>query len=123
MAAGKYDMEIDQGSEYKLKIVLKNKNGSRKDLTGFTGKSQIRKKPSATTVNGEFVIIFIEPRINGEIELVLPASVSSAIKVGDTINDDKSQYVYDLEIYAPTTNVPLRVIDGLVRFSPEVTKQ
>lgn len=123
MSAGKYDIVADQGSEYKLKLVIKNSNGSRKNFTGFTGKAQIRKKPSASRVDGEFEIVFSEPRTSGEIVMVLPAGVSSAIKVGDSVEDDKSQYVYDLEVYEPVTNKPLRIIDGTIRFSPEVTKQ
>ncbi len=123
MAAGKYDMVADQGSEYKIKLIIKNKDGSRKDLTGYTGKAQIRKKASSTVVSGEFEVKFSTPRSSGELELVLNANVSSAIKVGDTVEDDKSSYVYDLEIYAPTTNIPLRVIDGSIKFSPEVTRQ
>lgn len=122
MAAGKYNITADQGSEYKIKLILKNKDGSRKNLTDYTGRAQIRKKPSATAVSGEFSIIFIEPRTDGELELVLPATVSSAIKVGDSVTDDKSLYVYDLELYEPVTNKPLRVLDGELRLSPEVTR-
>jgi hypothetical protein len=122
MAAGKYDIRADQGSEYKLKLVLKNKDGSRKDLTDFTGKAQIRRRATASTVDGEFSVSFIVPRDQGEIELVLPASISSAMKVGDTQDDKNSLYVYDLELYEPVTLKPIRVIDGTLKLSPEVTR-
>jgi len=122
MAAGKYNIIADQGSEYKLKLVLKNKDGSRKNLENFTGKAQIRRRATAATVDGEFSISFIVPRNQGEIELVLPADVSSAMKVGDTQDDKNSLYVYDLELYAPVTLKPIRVIDGTLKLSPEVTR-
>ena len=114
-------MIVEQGSEYGITVVIKNKDGSRKDLTGYTGRAQIRRKASSPTVEGEFTVEFVDPRTSGEVRLSLPASVTSPIKVGDTVQATNSQFVYDFEVYDASSK-PLRVLNGKLSMSPEVTR-
>jgi len=122
MAAGKFDILADQGSEYRILITLKDKDGNRKDLTDYTGRAQIRRRPTSTKVDGEFIVEFITPRTSGSIILILDHTVSSVMKVGDTQEHRNSLYVYSLELYAPVTLKPIRILDGTLKLSPEVTR-
>lgn len=122
MAAGAYNITIEQGSEYGLTVVIKNQDGSRKDLTDYTGRAQIRRKATAPTIDAEFVVLFTEPRTLGEVKLNMPGAVSSTMKVGDSIESPASQFVYDFEIY-DTELKPYRILGGALSVSPEVTRQ
>ena len=42
MAAGKYNFTIEQGTTVKLELAYKDSSGSAIDLTGYSGRMQIR---------------------------------------------------------------------------------
>jgi len=47
MAAGKYNLLIEQGATYQVEIQYKDSNGVAVDLTGYSGKLQIRPFPGS----------------------------------------------------------------------------
>lgn len=103
------NLVIDQGTTFTTTINLTNDDGSEKDLTDYTVSSQIRKSYYTSTYTA-----FSTSKVDlaGEITLSLTATQTSALKAG--------RYVYDLEITSSEETV--RVIEGIVTVTPEVTR-
>ena len=100
---------IDQGTTFTLSVILTNDDNTPKDLTNYTIASQIRKSYYTNTFTA-----FTTSKVNltGEITISLSAAETSALKAG--------RYVYDIEIEDPSETV--RVIEGIVTVTPEVTR-
>jgi len=100
---------IDQGTTFTLSVTLTNDDGTPKDLTAYTVASQIRKSYYTNTFTA-----FTTSKVNltGEISISLTAAQTTALKAG--------RYVYDIEIEDPSETV--RVIEGIVTVTPEVTR-
>lgn len=100
---------IDQGTTFSTNLVLTNDDGTNKDLSDYTVSSQIRKSYYTNTYTN-FTTAKVD--LEGEITLSLTATQTSALKAG--------RYVYDVEISSAAETV--RVIEGIVTVTPEVTK-
>jgi hypothetical protein len=106
-------LDIDQGSDYSLELVLENANGTPMNLSDFTVYSQFRKSYNSTTAYN-FVTSIPQPT-QGKIKLQLSGVVSSQIKPG--------RYIYDVEIISSSpVNNKTRVVEGIVTINPEITK-
>lgn len=104
------NLAIDQGTTYSVTVSVTDDTGSARDLTGYTGRAQL-KRSYYTNTNTAFTITINNPT-GGEIVLSLTADQTTALKAG--------RYVYDLEIANST--IVERVIEGIVTIYPEVTK-
>jgi len=102
---------LDQGSDFSVTINYNNDDGSPKDLTGYTARSQMRR--SYYSIANTSFTANISDAQNGEITISLLSNVSANVKAG--------RYVYDLEVVS-NTNVVTRVIEGIVTVMPEVTR-
>jgi len=111
--AGIINLYVDQGSDFHTELVLQNDDGSIIDLTGFTIHSQFRKS-FQSSLYYEFDCSIVGAPVLGEITLVLSGSVSTDIPPG--------RYLYDVEILDALNNVQVRVIEGLVILTPEITR-
>lgn len=116
MAAGRYNIKIEQGATFRFEIVYRDSNSAIVNLTGFTARMQIRPIPSSTTIlvnastaNGKIVITPSQ----GRIVVTLSATETAAL--------DFTTARYDLEIEA-TDGTVTRLIEGVVTLSPEVTR-
>ena len=100
---------IDQGTTFSLDVNLTNDDTSAKDLTNYTVTSQLRKSYEATTATD-----FTTAKVNntGKITISLTAAQTAALKAG--------RYVYDIEI--ASSSETLRVLEGLVTVTPNVTR-
>ena len=100
---------IDQGTTFSLSLNLSNDDGSEKDLTEYTVSSQMRRSFYTNTYTA-----FTTDKVNltGEVIISLTAEQTSALKAG--------RYVYDIEISSPEETV--RVLEGIVTITPEVTR-
>jgi len=85
-----YNLNIHQGETWTMTLTVKDENETAKNLTGYTGKMQIRDKPGGTvfeelatspgsgmTINGTF----------GEVELALSAAETAALKFRKAVYD------------------------------------
>lgn len=106
------NLSIDQGTTYSVTIGVTDTTGSARDLTGYTGRAQLRRS-YYTNSNVAFTVAINNP-LDGEIELSLTANQTSALKAG--------RYVYDLELVANATSTVERVVEGIVTIYPEVTR-
>lgn len=121
MSAGVYDFTIEQGVPYTFQIHYQNPDKSPKNLTGWTGKGQIKTSISDCEPLGEFLIEFTEPEI-GKLKLTVPTSVTDKVKIKGTRYTDYSLLVYDVKIWLPSNpNEIVRLLNGVIKVSPAVT--
>ena len=110
MPAGKYDLVIDQGSDYSTTLTL-TKDGSAINLTNYTGRSHIR----ATRESSNYVAfnMTFPDRVAGQVTMTLPSATSSSMAAGS--------YVYSLEIESAAGAVT-RLIEGSLTLTREITR-
>lgn len=115
MAAGLYRVWCEQGATFNLFFTWKDSAGTPINLTGMTGRMQVR--PSKTSND----LIFSFTTSNGRMSLGgVAGTVTVTATAADTETLDPAQYVYDLEI----VNGPVvyRVIEGSFTVDGEVTR-
>jgi hypothetical protein len=103
------NITIDQGTTFSLTITLTNDDGTAKVLTDYTVSAQLRKSYYTNTYT-DFTTAKVDG--TGEITISLTAAQTSDIKSG--------RYVYDIEIASSVET--LRILEGIVTVTPEVTK-
>ena len=108
--ATKQNLYIDLGTTYLQSFYLKNTDNTPLDLSGFTGRSQIRKEYTSNTYNSFDVSVGGN---TGIVTISLAANTSSNIESG--------RYLYDIELESNTGTVT-RILEGFVTFTPEVTR-
>lgn len=90
MVADTFDIEHDQGSTFQWDITVYDTDGtSLLDLSGYTVRSQIRKKFSDTNPSETFTITYPDA-VNGVVRLSLSATETAALARG--------RYYYDVEL-------------------------
>ena len=106
------NLAIDQGTTYTATVGVTDTTGSARNLTGYTGRAQLRRS-YYTNSNTAFTVSINNPT-EGEITLSLTSTQTSALKAG--------RYVYDLELVNSNTTAVERVVEGIVTVYPEATK-
>lgn len=110
MAAGKYNIRIDQGSDFSIQLTVKE-SGSAKNLTGYSVRAQLRSSITSSSIAATFTCT-ITNAANGVITMGLPASTTTGLSAGS--------YVYDLEVV--TGSAVQRLIEGTATLRAEVTR-
>lgn len=108
--ATKANIVVDQGTTFTTSIYLTDDDGVAIDLSGYTGRSQIRKH--YTSSNSVSFAVSLTNAL-GIVTLDLTSTQTSALAAG--------RYVYDVEIVS-SSNVVARIIEGIVTVTPEVTR-
>ena len=125
MAAGKYNIVIEQGATYDVTVEYKDSNNNPIDLTGYSGRMQIRPTIGSTTtylclsssLNPDGTGLNFSgsngatPPTSGSIRIYISAVTSSLLTF--------DQGVYDLEI--ASGSYVSRILQGNVKLSKEVT--
>lgn len=112
MAAGVYNLVIEQGATFTLPIKV------TMDLTGYSARMQIRSEVGSPTAHLTLTsapaggIVISAGATESTIELTIPATTSSAFTF--------TKGVYDLEITS-SGGVVTRLLKGTVVVDPEVT--
>jgi hypothetical protein len=100
---------IEQGSTFSVLVELFDDLDEPLDVTNMTASGKMRKQyTSSTSVN------FDTQLSNGELILELDYIQTANIEAG--------RYVYDVEITDTQSNTVVRLIEGIVTVTPEVTK-
>jgi hypothetical protein len=126
MAAGKYNIVIEQGATYQVEIQYKDSNNLPIDLSGYNGRMQIRPSIDSTTV-----YVALSSSLNadgsglnfsGSNGTTSPTSGSIGIFISATSSSllTFASGVYDLEIQ--TGSLVTRLLQGNVQLSKEVTR-
>ena len=115
MAAGSYDITIEQGATFSLPISYKDSAGDVVDLSSsYTSRMMIKESAGGTT---------IKSLTNGS-GMTLAASGNNIvidITATDTAAMDFDTAVYDLEIVSGSSGAVTRVLEGKVKLSREIT--
>lgn len=119
--SARYDIYVNQGATYSLSIVLKFANGNYVNLTGFSARGQIRKLHRSDAITATFTCTIPVP-LEGSVLIYLSDSDTANIPTGETLDDPRSRYVYDVEIENTITGEVRRILEGYCFVSPEVTR-
>jgi outer membrane protein assembly factor BamB len=104
-----YNLHIEAGATFTRDIVYTNEDGSDFNLTGYTGKLQVRPTVTSSTLSLEVI-----PTINVTTSTIswtfTPAQTSALV----------NGYAYALEITNGT--IVIRLIEGTLVVSPELVR-
>jgi hypothetical protein len=106
----KSNIIIDQGTDYELTVNVADAENGIINLTGFTGKAQIRKYYTSSNKYNFNVSISAN---TGEVTLAMTAANTANIAAG--------RYVYDC-VLTSNTNIVTRIVEGIATINPRVTK-
>lgn len=124
MAAGNYDLHIEQGANFELEVFIRDSNGSGQDLTGHTFRGKIKRKfeDVASVVDFTFSVLDqSQESTRGRLRINLTALQTSGISLGAKgITRADVQMIYDIES-VNGTGVVKRWLQGSAFISPEVT--
>ena len=126
MAAGRYNFTVEQGATFELSIQYKDSLGVPVDLTGYSGRMQLRPSVDSSDIYIRLSsslepdrtgIRFTgqsgsEPLASGSIYIYISAVSSSLLTFDDA--------VYDLEL--ASGSFVTRLLQGGVHLSKEVTR-
>ena len=111
MAVYVNNITVDTGTNFYREFYLDNIDGTPLDLTGYTGKSEVRKHPESVGAATTFSVSFVD-RTNGLIRLSLSKKETTAIKPG--------RYVYDVML-TDSSNKKSIVVEGMFNARLDVT--
>lgn len=114
MAAGNYDITIDEGSDFELTMVVKDGNDPRQ-LQGWSARGHLRQSKDTAQY---WAFTFNTLGNDGTIVMSLPHNVTA--DNGNTLLT-AGNYFYDVEIYQGTTAVE-RILQGKAVVTREVTR-
>lgn len=112
MAAGKYNILIQQGADYIQQLTIKQPDGTAVNLTGCTFRGQVRLDFDDVAPVASFVCSAVD-LVNGKFKIALSNTVTAALSFNTA--------VYDVEIVYPSGVVD-RIIQGKAVLSKEATK-
>ena len=115
MAAGIYDITIEQGATFQMNLTWKDSTGSPVNITGYSARMQVRENyesestlVSLTSSGGDIVL----GGALGTIAITITASATQSLQLEEA--------VYDLELVSGATVT--RLIQGRAIISREVTR-
>lgn len=115
MAAGLYDITIEQGATFQMSLTWKDSTGAAVNITGYTARMQVRENYEAestlvslTSSGGDIVL----GGALGTIVITIGASVTQLLQLDEA--------VYDLELVNGATVT--RLLQGKATVSREVTR-
>lgn len=113
------DLTIDQGADVAVEILLLEKDGSIKDLTGFSASAKMKRSYNADSDNTQAFTTIISTTTpeDGKLVLELSNTQTDALKAG--------RWVYDVEISyldSDGDRVIERVLEGNIQVTPSVTR-
>lgn len=111
MSAGKYNIIIEQGSDFSLQLTVQE-SGAAKNLTGYNVRGQVRSTVDATNIAATFTGSISNPASSGVLTVSLPFSTTQSLATG--------LYNYDIEIF--TSGSVQKLIGGVATVRGEVTR-
>lgn len=109
------DLTIDQGADVLIEVQVVNRDGSKKNLTGFSVEGALKQYYGADSSDAiSFTSSIVTPASNGVIHLELSAAQTLAM-------DHIKRYVYDVNL--GDSDSTKKILHGLVSLTPSVTDQ
>jgi hypothetical protein len=126
MAAGRLDLCVEQGADFACNFTLTDSTGNTLDLTGSTFTGQIRSNYSSPTIIASFQFAIgdqTQTATKGFVAMTLTNEVTTGIPVTASTSYNRSPTIYTYDVFRTFANgSKARVIEGLVKVSPEVTQ-
>ena len=119
-----YDIKVQQGATFSLKIRIKDSNESPVDLTGLVFRGQIRKTVSDTEIQASFSFEILDQVTNtGEVIATISAGDTMDIYVIPSARAERkiTKMAYDIESQ-DLDGVVVRWLQGVAIISPEATR-
>jgi hypothetical protein len=110
MSAKQINLVLEQGTDFESTFTIYNENGSRLNLTGYSGLS-LMKKSTYSSTSYPFTVTFPN-RVQGQVSVSMGKTSTSLIEGG--------RYVYDVVLTSPN-NYSRRVVQGSVLVTPGVS--
>lgn len=125
MAAGNYDILIEQGATFELTLTLKDINAVPINLTGLTFRGKIKQAFTDVAAVANFTFAVQDqnnPATVGKVIVSLPATTTASIVTSakGTVRTNTIM-VYDIESQNVSTGFVTRWLQGQAIISPEVT--
>jgi len=111
MTAAKYDLNIDQGSDFALEFTI-SENGLAKNLTGWAGRAQLRKDLEEDTKT-DFTCSVTDAGA-GKVKVELSNTTSAGLSAGT--------YHWGLEIFHAVDGKVSRLLQGKANINREVVR-
>ena len=109
---------IDQGSDATIELHLVDKNGTAKNLTGYTVTARLKKNYSDSAGEATAFTSVVTNTTGGIATLSLSNTQTDALKAG--------RHVYDVELSnidsSSGNTIIERILEGRVQITPSVTK-
>jgi hypothetical protein len=126
MAAGNYDILIEQGATFEITLTLKDYNAIPINLTGLDFRGKIKKAFTDTVAVAEFDIVPLDQSITeniGKVTVSLSATITAGLETSakGTVRT-LTTMVYDIESEDTVSGFVTRWLQGEAKISPEVTK-
>lgn len=112
MPAGKYNIVVEQGADFSVQLVIKDE-GVPRDLSLYSARAQIRATKSSAAALATFTCT-ITDAVNGVLQMEMTNAVTKLLTPGE--------YYYDLELYTASDAYVVRLLEGEVRITAEITK-
>tara|TARA_R100001460_G_scaffold15010_1_gene33440 strand:+ start:385 stop:723 length:339 start_codon:yes stop_codon:yes gene_type:complete len=112
MAAGKYDIVIDQGSDFAIEVQIQQ-DSANVNLSTHSARAQLRPTPTSSTKTADFTCTVVNAS-QGKIKMSLNNTTTASIANG--------KYYYDLELVNTSASSVTRLLEGVARVTPEVTR-
>lgn len=106
----RYDLVVRRGETFRRVLRLK-KGGEAMDLTGWTGKAQIRPEPDSAELVCEMELTIVPEE--GKVVMIIPLSVTEGISSG--------VYSWDIRL-TDDEGIARYYTGGAVKVMPTVTK-
>ena len=120
MAAGVYDITIEQGARFTMEATYTTDGTTPIDLTGYYGRGQIKATTDAGAV-ARFTVTIPTPA-NGVVRCVIEADDTAIIPATGANYSKTSVYYYDIELFTVGDADVIRLLNGKANVSPEITK-
>ena len=111
------DIMIDQGTDVAIELSLVDKNGAKKNLTGYSVAAKMKRTYNSDSADTTDFATVITDEDQGELTLSLTNIQTDALKAG--------RYVYDVEISyqdSDSNTIIERILEGNIHVSPSVTR-
>jgi len=111
MSAAYSNLYLEQGSDFTTTITMTDVYGNLYDLTNFQAYSDIKKSYYAANAVGSFTATINASK--GTLTLDMDSNNTSNLAPG--------RYVYDAKIVDNIHSIKIRVLEGILDVSPQVT--
>jgi hypothetical protein len=121
--SNEYNFRINQGEDFTLQVELRDENNDPIDLTGHVFSGQMRNTASSDDIAASFSFNILDQITDtGKVEILLAASVSSAMTLPSSPNAKRKLALFAYDIESVSSGTTSRWLEGIVSMSPEVTK-